>query len=73
MQYKYFKGEDETCFIEGRKYIGGNLVSIINEHKSSDIEISEQQYKNWLKLYKAVSDSNLAQIKSQHKNVLQNM
>lgn len=73
MEHKYFKTRDETCFIESRKYIGGNLVSIVNEHGSSDIEISEQQYKSWLKLHKAITDSDLAQIKSQHKNVLQNM
>ena len=73
MEYKYFKSKDDTCFIESRKYIGGNLVAIVNEHTDSDVEISEQKYKNWLKLYKAVADSNLAQIKSQNKNVLQNM
>lgn len=70
MEHKYFKTRDGTCFIESRKYINKVLVSVINEHESFDIEISEQQYKNWLKLYKAVADSNLAQIKSQHKNVL---
>lgn len=73
MKHKYFKTRDGTCFIESEKYIGENLVSIINKHSSSDTEISEQQYKSWLKLHKAITDSDLAQIKSQHKNVLQNM
>ena len=73
MEYRYFKTRDGTCFIENKKYIDGNLVSIINKHSSFDIEISEQQYKSWLKIHKAITDSDLAQIKSQHKNVLQNM